>query len=139
MIVSEEDAGDERGTVSALDTKAEYDSDKSGGSRSAMSEGGDRMLLRRVRGAPPTTGEYVRVGAARKKYLDMLRQEWELEREKQFAACLPEELLKDSKMDLDKAIEKAKLNPSVNLASRAREVFKDVLHVAKMSSNMQGK
>lgn len=42
-------------------------------------------------------------------------------------------------MDLDEAIDAAKKNPSKELASRARELFKEVLHISKVSSNMQGK
>lgn len=102
---------------------------------------GEDGKQKRGRGRPPTTGYFVGITEAKAKYREEQKKEIELAREQRIMALTGEELFQDprTERDLNKAIERAKQNPSGDIANVARELLAEVLKVSKTCYNMQGK
>lgn len=97
-----------------------------------------RSLRKRKRGRPPTTGEYVDLAAKKKAFIDLRKQEQELERHEKLKSMTSAELYASMKIDLEEAIEDLRENPTADISSRARESLDDVFRVVKKSKNLQG-
>lgn len=93
---------------------------------------GGGTLRKRKRGRPPSTGEHSGLAETKMKLADVEEREMRLQQERVMMALTTKELYKKSNLNMD-AIEEARQNSSVDLASKARELQRRVLHVAKAS------
>lgn len=94
--------------------------------------------VKRGRGKPPTTGEYVGIRAEREALLALKQKELDLERERQLRGLSSEELFKKAKIDLDEMVDELKESPNADISSRGRCAADEVLRVTRISRNLQG-
>lgn len=101
-----------------------------------------KVVLRgsRKRGKPPTSGKfyYVEFAAKKQVVIELRKKEQELDRYEKLKALSSEDLYTSMKLDLDTAVEDMKMNPTPDVASRARESLDEVLRVARISRNLNG-
>jgi len=91
------------------------------------------------RGRPPTTGEYVKLAAAKKAVNDERERERRLEREaRTFEMSEILDILRSSKLYPEEEAEHLAHNPTGDIASRIREAQAEVVRISRISSNLKG-
>lgn len=127
----EAEAGTE--TITVVSSEEDYVGGSDSG-ETTYSEGGTK----RKRGRPPTTGEYAGRAEAQKKLADQEARLLLIQQEKEWRDLTTEEFYNKCGLDLEEAIETMRRNPTADLSNRARELQREVLRVAKVSTNING-
>lgn len=89
-------------------------------------------------GRPQTTGLYAGCAEAQRRLADQEERLLRLRQEEQLRALTMEDFYKKCCVDVEDAIERMRVNPSADLTNRARELQRNVMHVAKVSSKIKG-
>lgn len=102
------------------------------------SEGTCEKKGKRGPGRPTTTGDYVKLAAAKKELNARLREEVEIAEERRIRSMSSRKLFTSIKLDLDEAVEELRDTPSQDVANKAQKCMESVLQVAKVSRNLKG-
>lgn len=92
----------------------------------------------RKRGRPPNTGEYMGLAQAKKESAEAEERELRLQQEKQLIALTSQEFYDTMGLDVERATDEIRLNPTYELINRVRGLQKTVLRVSKTSRNLKG-